>query len=158
MRRRGKGSTGRRPSTYKQASARQSRSAWQRAVQATRPRPPRRGIARHESNAIPSRRRRGRVSRIPERSRNSQTPRRTDNELRTRTRFRRTRVRASGKTAARGLPAGSLSLRRDNENASEKQTTPRVCTRTKATRRAVIIAKGYGGRNGFKDYKQHKRC
>lgn len=158
MRRKGRGSTGRRPSTFKQASASQLRSTWQRAPATTRPSTPRRAPARHESNAVRSRRTRGRVFDIPERSRNIESPRRTDNKLHHRPLNRRTRVRPSRANAARGLPGGILSLRRYNEHAPHKEATLSVCTRTKKARRAVIISNGYGGINGFKNYKQHQRC
>lgn len=36
--------------------------------------------------------------------------------------------------------------------------SPRVCSASKARRRAVIIASGHGGRNGATNYKRHKKC
>lgn len=57
-----------------------------------------------------------------------------------------------------GLPSSLLPTRYPNENASNNKTTRSVCTRKKAARRHMIIATGYGGKNGFTDYKEDKSC
>lgn len=60
--------------------------------------------------------------------------------------------------ARQGLSPVLVSVRRTDENASGRQTTRSVCTRKKAARRAVIIATGYGGRNGARRYKRQEKC
>lgn len=74
----------------------------------------------------------------------------------------RRRNRRAGMSTRRltdeGLPAGILSLRRSNENASANQTRRSLCTRKKAARRHMIIATGYGGRNGVKNYRRQDKC
>jgi len=74
--------------------------------------------------------------------------------------YRRDSLRgnAERRSTNKGLPTSVLSLRRRDENASDNQTTRSVCTRKKATRRAVLIATGYGGINGARQYKEHKKC
>lgn len=58
----------------------------------------------------------------------------------------------------RRLSPGMVSARPYHEDASARQTTKQVCTRKKSVRRAVIIARGFGGKNNFRNYKEHRSC
>lgn len=79
------------------------------------------------------------------------------NILQNRARDRRNILRKSS-TTTRRLPAGVVPARPRYEDASTRKTTQSVCARKKQTRRAVIKATGYGGRNGFKNYKDQQSC
>lgn len=92
-----------------------------------------------------------------ERRRPAQRSRPSRDTVPVRKRDRRNRLRSSERTRRRLSPL-AVSARRTNENASDSQTTRSVCTRKKATRRAVIIATGYGGRNGARNYSRRKSC
>lgn len=58
----------------------------------------------------------------------------------------------------KGLSSVMVSLRRTDENASALQTRRSLCTRKKQARRSVIIATGYGGINGYTNYRRQKSC
>lgn len=70
---------------------------------------------------------------------------------------RRSAMHKSPSRTSRRMSAGLLPARKRNEDASEKKTTT-VCARNKASRRAVLIAMGYGGINHSRKYKEHKKC
>lgn len=80
------------------------------------------------------------------------------NELHARHRIRRAAMSKPREAAKRGLPAALMPVRRTDENAPDNQATRSVCTRKKASRRAVIIATGYGGINNARKYKKHRKC
>ncbi|AXL15458.1 hypothetical protein [Microviridae sp.] len=157
MRRKSRGYTGRRASSFSKAGARLSRSARQPATN-TRRNTEGRGNARKTSKTIYARHSSRRTTATPKRSRSLESARSIRNQLQTRSLHRRTDMREPGKTTVRRLSSTILPLRRDNENASDKQTTRSVCTRKKQAKRATIIATGYGGKNGFTNYKQHRKC
>jgi len=69
----------------------------------------------------------------------------------------RTKGRPPKRAANRRVQNPRLPTRRDNEDASSKKTTP-VCARSKASRRAVLIAVGKGGINNQRNYRKHKKC
>lgn len=122
--------------------------------QLTRSDTPRR---RHgQSSLIPSRRRVRRLDKTPERSRSLIRESLTRNRLPDRLRDRRDNLH--GRKPVIGLPSAVLQERRLNENASRQKTTRSVCTRKKETRRAVIVANGYGGINNVRDYRSHQKC
>lgn len=75
-----------------------------------------------------------------------------------RIRNRRDPVQTSRKTAARGLPEPALSLVKTNAIAHRKQMPATPCARKKQERRAVIIAKGFGGINRARQYRSHRKC
>ena len=54
------------------------------------------------------------------------------------------------KTAATRLSAGLVPALRDDAETTRRETGRRSCARKKSERRAVIMANGYGGRNGYK--------
>lgn len=70
---------------------------------------------------------------------------------------RRDPVRQSRKTARKGMPSGLVLASRRDGDAPKNEAT-KVCARRKASRRAVIIATGYGGRNGFRRRKEARSC
>lgn len=75
-----------------------------------------------------------------------------------RLRDRRARVLASRKTAAtKRVPSSVVSTLRAHEDAPRKSAA-KACTRRKETRRAVIMATGYGGRNGVRRYAKRRPC
>lgn len=158
MRKRSKGSTGRRRSIFDRRGRSIFHPARKGNLSTAIRRRSRRRNAGDSRNTVYTRSARRRLSDFPERSRRSASARQARDELPVRPGKRRNKMRQSRQGAARGLSPVALSLRRNNENASDLQTTRSVCTRKKATRRAVIIANGYGGINGFKDYKPNKRC
>ncbi len=147
MRRKRKGTTGRRPSTFSQAK---------RNIQATGRNSARRGGARNKAPSVYARRATRQLPDTPERSRRASRKRKARNQLPDGVRHPGVLVRK--KRATGRLPQRLVPLRRNNENASDNQTTRSVCTRKKASRRAVIIANGYGGRNGYKSYRPHSSC
>lgn len=59
---------------------------------------------------------------------------------------------------ARRLPQRPLSLAKTNAIAHREKMPPTACARRKQERRAVIIAKGFGGINRVKDYRRHRAC
>lgn len=160
MRRRTRGTTGRQSSAF---SGRQSRSAWQRQRAQIQPvsktrRPTQGRVRSGPSNIVRARPSTRRVSGRTVTSRRVASSWQTRNQLRDPTRIRRARVLSQrGRTRARLSPA-LMPVRRSNENASRNETTRSVCTRKKQARRAVIIATGYGGRNGRRDYRQRSKC
>lgn len=85
-------------------------------------------------------------------------PRSQNNELSRRHRDRREALRQHRQRARTRLSSSPMSLRRYNENASRNKTTRSVCARKKEARRGVIIATGYGGINGARNYKRRKTC
>lgn len=72
--------------------------------------------------------------------------------------IRRSGLRPFSRRSADGLSKRVVSPRRRDETSRRKAATPRVCAEKKQARRAVIIAKGYGGLNGATDYRRHKKC
>lgn len=109
------------------------------------------------ASIVPSRRS---VRRLSEDT--SPDPRRSPGKVRSRDempgerRYRGDRMRRS--KAGAGLQATRLQMLRPRRTASRKATTPGVCTSKKETRRAVIIANGYGGINNARNYRRHERC
>jgi len=59
-------------------------------------------------------------------------------------------------------PGGALIDARTGEILSAKRVAERVatdpCRRSKDNRRAAVLAGGYGGTNGFRNYKPHSEC
>lgn len=114
---------------------------------------------------------RARAERYTRRQRSSDEPasleRRRDPTLSRRTRTQRMQRRFLDRGAAlrsrrgtatkSGLPKRLLPARTLNEDAPSGKAAG-VCRRAKETRRSVIIATGYGGVNGFRDYKRRKSC
>lgn len=135
---------------------RRTRSFSKRAVRKAR-RSTSRGEDTRKSGALRARRNKRVVPDVSERRRRPGRKRETRNEVSRRDSDRRPAVRTQ-RTTARRLSPGGLFLGRRNENASSRKTTRSVCTRKKAARRAVIIASGYGGRNGARNYKRHESC
>lgn len=77
--------------------------------------------------------------------------------VRPRLRDRRAKVRPHPKKpTVRRLPELVLSARRLDENAYPPTST--ACTRKKAERRRAIIGSGYGGVNGFTNYRSRRKC
>lgn len=150
MRRRSRRSTGARARNYRDASA--SRGA--PGSVSTRRDTTRGTLGQME--AFPKRRSERRVPYTVIRSRSSGREGRSGDEL-YHAPLRRNRVLSQRSTGPR-LSASLVPVRRANENASGDQTRPGLCTRKKAARRAVIIATGYGGKNGFRDYKPKEIC
>ncbi len=70
----------------------------------------------------------------------------------------RYRMRPLPKRPADRLSKRVVSPHRRNEATRRAAATKRVCAAKKQERRAVIIATGYGGRNGFTDYNRRKSC
>lgn len=71
---------------------------------------------------------------------------------------RRRRLQASKLQARTRLSGTILPARRNNEDAPLQKASRTLCARSKAARRAVIIATGYGGKNGRTRYAPHQRC
>lgn len=71
--------------------------------------------------------------------------------------YRRVGVRRAVGAKRRLSPGVLPALRRD-ASQKDQQVSRRVCARAKQERRAVIIATGYGGRNGARDYARRKSC
>lgn len=112
-----------------------------------------------QAQAVPSRRRIRRVHRATGRSRRTEVAGLTRDEVPAKRRHRRDPVRSSLQPAKPSrLPTSVLRRRNYPENASQKKTTRSVCTRKKQTRRAVIIANGYGGINNVRNYRRHETC
>lgn len=149
MRRRKSRSTGARARKYS-GPARQG----PRAVPGTRRSTPRRET--RTSPLVSSRRSHRRLSGTPEPSAGLALTRRRRDGLPDRLRNRRAALYAQRRTRE-GLPLGVLSTRRPDENASSGKTRRSLCTRKKAARRHMIIATGYGGRNGVRTYKKERK-
>lgn len=103
---------------------------------------------------------------LTETTRRTQTP--TRRRTRPHTRYARTsgglqdrprNRRDSLQRAAtrRRVPKLVLSTRLRDEDAPSNKATS-VCARKKSTRRAVVIANGYGGINNARQYRKHKSC
>jgi hypothetical protein len=135
-----------------------------------------RGRAKAPRSSRPSKAARRTTPRRQTRQSPALSPRRTDRGLpaalepsrvisrprRTRNRLlddagRRSRLRSQRSSRPR-LSAGLVQARRADGNASARQTRQSLCTRKKATRRAVIIATGHGGINGKRNYARRKKC
>lgn len=115
-------------------------------------------VVRPETPAISERFPDRRISRRVESSEGFANSRIYRDELQARHRNRRSAMSKPREAAKRGLPAALMPLRRPDENAPNNQATRSVCTRKKATRRAVIIATGHGGINNARKYKKHRKC
>lgn len=61
-------------------------------------------------------------------------------------------------TADARLPTARLFTPERDGLASPKETKLGACAARKETRRSVIIATGYGGRNGVRDYDKRRKC
>lgn len=66
-------------------------------------------------------------------------------------------VRPTRKRTKKRMPRGMVSAPTRNENAPARKAT-NVCARKKSEKRAVILATGYGGINGRRNYKEHTSC
>lgn len=153
MRRKSRGSTGRRPSTFKQARRRAEPLNPPNRLHTSG-----RGEARRTTPSVLARPTRSRIHTSSRTLRSLESQRRIRDQLQPRHRKRRTPMSRPRQATQRGLPTGSMPLRRTNENASDQQTTRSVCTRTKDAKRAVILALGYGGKNGYTNYSNHRKC
>lgn len=64
----------------------------------------------------------------------------------------------------KGSPTAGLSKSvvltpsRDGRTDASKTSPAGLCARRRNSRRAVVIATGYGGRNGVTDYRRHEKC
>lgn len=123
-----------------------------------RPYSARRGAAGNTTTSVLPRRPRRRLSSATVSSRSSPNLRNDRNQLSNRLRDRDRDMRTRRSAKPKRLPPLVVSLQKSNENASGNKTTRRVCTRKKETRRAVILQNGYGGINGFRNYKKRSTC
>lgn len=71
---------------------------------------------------------------------------------------RRVVMQESKKPAGRRLSLAPLPVAKRNANAQRETMLATPCARKKTARRAVIIAMGYGGKNGFRNYKEQRKC
>lgn len=70
---------------------------------------------------------------------------------------RRTRLLSQHRTQKR-LPKSLLPLARPYAIAHRETVPPKACARRKSERRAVIIARGFGGINHARKYREHTKC
>lgn len=157
MRRRGKRNTGRRGRKF----SRRRPSDEVASVQFTpEPSITRKRASRRQADPGPTRvkRRENRVSRIAaaKRRSNRESDSGTQAMLR-RLGDRRAPLRRKPSTKPR-LQESLLPARHRNEDASSSKTGHRQCAQKKQKRRAVILAAGFGGRNNFRNYKEHRSC
>lgn len=158
MRKRNRRGTGARARRSKRRPSRRAEPAPGRSAETHIP--ARRSATRRQtrqSKALSTRRRVNRLSRNVESSRGIEGSRRRRNKLQARPRKRRNALRTLGRAPLRLSPA-LVQVQRPYENASDKQTKRRLCTRKKEARRGVILATGHGGINGKKNYRRHQRC
>lgn len=62
------------------------------------------------------------------------------------------------KRAKKGLPKPVLQMAVPNAIAHRKKMPATPCARRKTERRAVLIAKGFGGINKVRNYREHRKC
>lgn len=66
-------------------------------------------------------------------------------------------LRTPSRTVGR-LPRAILSAPRRDDRQVQESARTKICVQRKRRRRSVIIAQGYGGKNGFKNYRKHNAC
>ena len=159
-RRKGK-STGRRTKGYSQNRPRWDSPGRRPDISERNRRRARRAVPSTAEKPVLTRRRKRRISRSPESARAAQIPRRNlrrglrqDGLLDGGTTLQ---VRQN-RTPSRRMPRGILPPRSLDASTRRMATTQGVCAAKKDTRRGVLIATGYGGVNGFRNYRKHSRC
>lgn len=152
MRRKFKNSTGRKRRSSRRPSHRPGRRPTPSGRVSTR------GAVTRKKKALSERRASRPVLGTAKPSRSIKTSRPTRNRLPDRPSDRPKNMLRDRPAKRQGLSSGTLQIRRANENASGQQTRQSLCTRTKQTKRAVIIATGYGGINNQRNYRSRKPC
>lgn len=67
-------------------------------------------------------------------------------------------VQQPPRTVKRRVSPAVLPARAALEDAPKQKASRRDCARKKDTRRAVLLARGFGGINGRRNYAHHTRC